>query len=227
MQAAAQGSSRARARGAKRWRLPKFAVDFFREALAPSCKTAYLLVGRKNSKSASCSALVLGHLADGAPLRKAGFRCAVVSVTKPKAAELKQQCQDIAEASGLRGLVFKKSPAPGRIESKWGTCEVLSAADYEGHSSGFSLVLLDEIGLLGERYRALIAGLKSSLTARARADDLLEHYGRFAIHPRGSRTEGIIRAWSFTTMPGTRAAPLMTPNNYARRTPALNPAFST
>ena len=66
----------------------------------------------------------------------------------------------------MRGLTFPRSPAPGRIVSRWGTCEILSASDYEGHASGFDLVLLDEPGLLPERYRALIAGLKSSLTAR-------------------------------------------------------------
>ena len=66
----------------------------------------------------------------------------------------------------MRGLSFPKSPAPGRIVSRWGTAEILSAQDYEGHASGFDLVLLDEPGLLPERYRALIAGLKSSLTAK-------------------------------------------------------------
>ena len=59
-----------------------------------------------------------------------------------------------------------KSPAPGSIVSRWGRCEVLSAQDYEGHASGFDLVLIDELGLLPERFRALIAGLKSSLIAK-------------------------------------------------------------
>ena len=146
--------------------LPRFAVRFLEDALKPDCHAAYLLVSRKNSKSSSLACLILAHIADGAPLRQPGFRCAVVSITKVKAAELKQQCQDIAEASGLRGLTFKKSPAPGRIESRWGSCEVLSAADYEGHASGFNLVLIDELGLLPERFRGLIAGLRSSLVAK-------------------------------------------------------------
>ena len=146
--------------------LPRFAVRFLEAVLEPECFAGYLLVSRKNSKSASLACLVLAHLADGAPLRQPGFRCAIVSITKVKAAELKQQCQDIAEASGLRGLTFKKSPAPGRIESRWGSCEVLSAADYEGHASGFNLVLIDELGLLPERFRGLIAGLRSSLVAK-------------------------------------------------------------
>ena len=146
--------------------LPAFAVDFLQDALQPDCHTAWLLVGRKNGKSQALANLILAYLADGGPLRRPGFRACIVSVTKPKANELKKLAQDTAEASGLRGLSFPRSPAPGRIVSRWGTCEILSASDYEGHASGFDLVLLDEPGLLPERYRALIAGLKSSLTAR-------------------------------------------------------------
>ena len=146
--------------------LPRFAVRFLADVLKPECHAGYLLVSRKNSKTHSLAALILSHLADGGPLRRAGFRCAVVSITKIKAGEMKQAAQDIAEASGLRGLTFKKSPAPGRIESRWGTCEVLSAADYEGHSSGFDICFLDDLGLLSERFRGLIAGLRSSLVAK-------------------------------------------------------------
>ena len=146
--------------------LPRFAVDFLRDALKPECHTAWLLVGRKNGKSQALACLILGYVADGGPLRLPGFRAAVVSVSKTKAAELKKLAQDTAEASGLRGLTFPRSPSPGRIVSRWGTCEILSASDYEGHASGFNLVLVDEPGLLPERYRALLAGLKSSLMAR-------------------------------------------------------------
>ena len=146
--------------------LPAFAIGFFKAVLKASCHLGYLLVARKNSKSASLACLVLAYLADGGPLRRAGFRCAIVSITKLKAGELKKQIQDIAEASGLRGLEFPKSPAPGRVVSRWGSAEILSAQDYEGHASGFDLVLIDELGLLSERYRPLINGLKSSLLAK-------------------------------------------------------------
>ena len=146
--------------------LPAFALDFLRDCLQPSCHTGWMLLPRKNGKSASISCYVLAHLADGAPLRRAGFRCAIVSVTKEKASELKTQAQNIAEASGLRGLTFKKSPAPGSIISRWGSCEILSAADYSGHAGGWDVIVLDEPGLLPERSRGLIAGLKSSLTAK-------------------------------------------------------------
>ena len=93
--------------------LPGFAVDFLRDALRPDCHTAWMLLPRKNGKSASISCYILGSLCDGGPLRRPGFRAAVVSVTKEKANELKQQAQNIAEASALRGLTFKKSPHRG------------------------------------------------------------------------------------------------------------------
>ena len=146
--------------------LPAFAVSFFRAVLETACHLGYLLVSRKNAKSTSLACLILAYLADGGPLRRAGFRACIVSITKLKAGELRRQIQDIAEASGLRGLSFPKSPAPGRVLSRWGSCEILSAQDYEGHASGFDLVLIDELGLLGERYRPLINGLRSSLTAK-------------------------------------------------------------
>ena len=146
--------------------LPKFAVDFLRKCLQPDIHTGWMLLPRKNGKSASISCYVLGSLCDGGPLRRPGFRCAIVSITKEKANELKTQAQNIAEASGLRGLSFPKSPAPGRIVSRWGVCDILSAADYSGHSGGWDVIILDEPGLLSERYRPLIAGLKSSLTAK-------------------------------------------------------------
>ena len=146
--------------------LPGFAVDFLRDALQPECHTAWMLLPRKNGKSASISCYILGSLCDGGPLRRPGFRAAVCSVTKEKANELKQQAQNIAEASGLRGLTFKKSPAPGSIISRWGSCEILAASDYSGHAGGWDVIVLDEPGLLSERYRPLIAGLKSSLAAK-------------------------------------------------------------
>ena len=90
--------------------LPRFAVDFLRDALKPECHTAWLLVGRKNGKSQALACLILGYVADGGPLRLPGFRAAVVSVSKTKAAELKKLAQDTAEASGLRGLTFPRSP---------------------------------------------------------------------------------------------------------------------
>ena len=126
----------------------------------------------------------------GGPLRKAGFRCAVVSITKPKAAELKKLAQDTAEASGLRGLSFPKSPAPGRIVSRWGACEILSAADYEGHASGFDLVINDEPGAPSRAIPGVAGRFEVLLDGSARQDDLPLHRGRFSIHPRGYRVEG-------------------------------------
>ena len=70
--------------------------------------------------------LLLGYLVG--PLQRAGFRGAVVSIDKAKAAVLTTQIQDVARSSGLLdGLTFVRSPWPGRIVSKaGGTVEVLA-----------------------------------------------------------------------------------------------------
>ena len=142
--------------------LPAFAVDFL--AAGWTAHESALSTARKNAKSAICAALALAHLAG--PLRTAGWRGAVASVSVPKAAELRAQVAAIAEASGLAGIKIRRAPYPGVIESATGSLEVLSADRTAGHASGFDLVLVDETGLFPERARELLAGLRSSVSAK-------------------------------------------------------------
>lgn len=145
--------------------VPPFVASFLQSALSLGIREALLCVARKNAKSAAIAVLLLAHLVG--PLSRPGFRSAVVSLDKTKAAELKRQMQDITGASGLPGLRFLRSPAPGRVEADTGgSTEVLAAADYSGHASGFDLVVVDETGLLKERNRPLLNGLRSAVSAR-------------------------------------------------------------
>ena len=144
--------------------LPDFALAFLRDGW--DAHESALSVGRKNAKSAVCAVLALGHLVG--PLRTPGWRGAIASVSKEKAAELRAQVAAIVEASGLAGEVrIRKAPYPGKIESMTGTLEVLSSDRTAGHSSSFDLVIVDETGLLPERARELLAGLRSSISAKA------------------------------------------------------------
>jgi len=146
--------------------LPDYGLRFLRDALAPGVRESLLCMARKNAKSAICAVLLLSYLVG--PLRENGWRAAVVSVDKSKAYELVRQARDIAASSRLAGLQFLRSPAPGRIEttSVGPTCDILAASDHAGHSAGYDLVLVDETGLLQERHRALLSGLRSSTSAR-------------------------------------------------------------
>ena len=122
-------------------------------------------MGRKNAKTAVCAVLALGHLVG--PLRSPGWRGAIASVSKEKAAELRGQVAAIIAASGLdREVTIRRSPYPGVIASSTGTLEVLSSDRTAGHSSSFDLVIVDETGLLPERSRELLAGLRSSVSAK-------------------------------------------------------------
>lgn len=143
--------------------LPNYLQTFFSAAFAPGIQEAALWISRKNAKSAGVAVAALAHLVG--PLRRRGWRCALVSISKAKAAELRQQIEEIAHASALPGLTFRRSPFPGRIISPWGFVETLSAERFQGHASGFHVVLVDETGLLQERDRALLAGLRSSISA--------------------------------------------------------------
>ena len=142
--------------------LPPFAVDFLRAGW--TAHESALCVARKNAKSAVCAVLALGFLCG--PLRRDGWRGAIASVSKEKAAELRGQVAAIAAASGLPVRV-RKAPYPGAIETATGTLETLSADRTAGHASGFDLVIVDETGLMPERARELLAGLRSSVSAKA------------------------------------------------------------
>ena len=142
--------------------LPDYGVAFLRDAM--NHRESLLCISRKCAKSAIIAVYLLARLVG--PLRVRGWRGGVVSVTKEKAGELKRQMQEIAEASCLEGLRFLRSPAPGRVESATGTLDVLSADKSAGHSAGFSDALVDELGLLEERDRALVSGMRSSVSAR-------------------------------------------------------------
>ena len=142
--------------------LPAFAESFLRAGWG--AHESALSVARKNAKSAVCAVLALGHLAG--PLRSPGWRGAIASISKEKASELRAQVAAIAEASGL-DLRIRRAPYPGKIESATGALEVLSADRTAGHASGFDLVIVDETGLMPERARELLAGLRSSVSAKA------------------------------------------------------------
>ena len=95
-----------------------------------------------------------------------GWRAGVCSVNREKAGELKRQVEEIAMASNLDDLVFRRSPAPGRIESSSGAVDILAADRSAGHAAGFDVAVVDELGLLSERHRELVNGMRSSISAR-------------------------------------------------------------
>ena len=145
-------------------RLPDFAVSWLRDAMKPGIREGGLFVARKNAKSAVCAVLLLGVLADDGPLRRAGTRCGVASLSREKSGELWAQMEAIATASGLEGIRFGRVP---RVAvSPWASVEFLSADKTAGHASGYDIALVDELGLFDERGRGLVAGMLSSTSAK-------------------------------------------------------------
>ena len=124
--------------------LPDYGVKFLRDALTH--RESLLCIARKNSKSGIVAVLCLALLAG--PLKRPGLRIGTVSVTREKSAELLRQMREIAEASRLDGLEFRKSPSPGWVRTPdGGTAEFLSADKSAGHSSGFDYAIADELGI--------------------------------------------------------------------------------
>lgn len=144
--------------------VPEFGRLFIRDVLDDKIREALLCVARKNGKSALVAMLCLGYLVG--PIRYAGFRAGVASISKGKARELTAQIEAIALSSGLKDqLTFRRTPWPGRIESSTGCVEIMSS-ETGGHSSSFDLSIIDELGLMGEADRAFINSMRSAVSAK-------------------------------------------------------------
>ena len=141
--------------------LADFAIDWLRDSW--DAHESAISTGRKNAKSAIAAILALGYLVG--PLRRPGWRGAIASLDKGKAGELRRQVAEIAETSHL-DIHIRRSPYPGIIESATGSLDTLSADKSAGHASGYDLVIVDETGLFPLRARDLLAGLRSSVSAR-------------------------------------------------------------
>ena len=146
------------------FRLQSWQTDIVHDALTH--RETLLCCGRKNAKSALVAVLVLAHLAG--PLRRPGWRCGVLSVSRAKAGELLRQLEEIRDASNLAGLTVRRTPWPGRMIADDGgaTVEIEGAGYASGHASGYDLAIVDELGLLQERHRPMVGGMRSSVSAR-------------------------------------------------------------
>jgi len=157
--------------------LPPYGVAFIRDAL--DAFEALLCIGRKNAKSAIVGVYLLGRLVG--PLRTPGYRAGVVSINREKATELWRQCEQIATASGLAGVQFRR--APYRIIGPDGDVDILSADRNAGHASGFDDSIFDELGLIPERGRDLVNGLRFSCKRPQRTLYRVVDSGGFSVHP--------------------------------------------
>ena len=140
--------------------LPEYAVRFLNDAMG--YRESLLSVGRKNAKSAIIACYLIARLIGS--IRIKGYRGGVCSVSREKAGELYQQCLDISNSSGITDIQFRVSPY--KMIAPAGTVDFLSADRSAGHASGFDDAIVDELGLLPERRRELVNGLRSSVSAR-------------------------------------------------------------
>lgn len=141
--------------------LPGFGLDFLCDAM--NHRESFLNIARKNGKSAILAVYLLARLTG--PIAIAGFRGGVVSVNREKSAELAAQMEAIAKASGLKGIRVLKSPRT-IYGPHGGQVEFLSADASSGHASSFDDSIVDEIGLLQERDRPLVNGMRSAVSAK-------------------------------------------------------------
>ena len=142
-----------------------YEIAWLREAFRPGVRDAALCMGRKNGKSSVVAVVLLAYLAG--PLNRAGWRCAVASMTGELAAELREHIEQTVTASALAGVEVFKSPTPGRVEGQNNTrVSILAADKATGHAIGADLVIIDEAGKMPENRRQLWNNLRSCVSGR-------------------------------------------------------------
>lgn len=146
--------------------LPSFAQRFFEGAFAH--RESALVIARKNGKSSFCGALMLACITHGSPLLQAGFAGSIVSLSALKSRKVLELMEALIKSSNLKGLEVRRSPYP-YVQNTVHNCvvETLSSEKNVGHSSGYDLCLMDEVGLYDDRYRETIRGLYSSVSSRS------------------------------------------------------------
>ena len=145
--------------------VPEYGQRFLTDALAAeTTHEALLCLGRKNAKSAIVAVLLLAYLVG--PLRRAGFRAGVASISKEKAGELRGQIEAISTASGLKRIRFWRRSAPAITSEYGGSVDILSADKNAGAAGSYDLSIIDELGLLEERNRGLVNSMRSSVSAK-------------------------------------------------------------
>ena len=128
-------------RSGEAFEIPEYLAAFFADALRVDTHEAALIIARKNAKSAAVAALLLSYLVG--PLRRAGWWAGVCSISREKASELKNQCEAIATASGLKGLRFYRARTAPAITSDFGgSVDILSADKNAGAASSYDYAIL-------------------------------------------------------------------------------------
>ena len=133
-----------------------FQMDFLRDHLeddptgGPRYRTTVLSTPRKNGKSATVAALILGYMCPDSPLFIPGFRGGVTAPSVVHAQIVGNQVIDILEASGVNpGITFVRSPLPGVMHGpRGGKLQFLSGNRTAGHGLDIDLGIVDETGLL-------------------------------------------------------------------------------
>lgn len=205
-------------RGGKPFVLPPWQQAVIADVL--SNRETLLCCPRKQGKTTLIAALLLGYLVG--PLRRQGIRIGVLSVNRSKAGEMLRAVEAIATASGIEGLTYRRSPWPGEIRApdSNSTVEIEGAGHASGHSSSFDVSIVDELGLLLERDRPAVNGMRSAVSAKD---------GKFValtIHGPGPFVDEVLarrgqRGLAIHHYRGDVDAPLDCPKNHAAANPGL------
>ena len=154
-------------------KLLDFQIRFLRDHFAddfdggPEYRTCVLSTARKNGKTATISALLLGRLCPESPVFQPNFSAAITAPTIQHSQIVPMQMVGLLEASEYDpDISWVKSPLPGVLHGpEGGKLQCLSGVRTSGHSLDCDLSICDETGLLPHSNESL-TNVMDSVAAR-------------------------------------------------------------
>lgn len=134
--------------------LDDFQQDYIRKVLArdgedPKFRTCILSTPRKQGKTATFAALLLGFMLPDSPIHIPACKAAITAVTGRHALMIFRACLDMLEAVGREHQArIIQTPSPGWFSVGEARCDIYAASRNSGHGASLHLALVDEAGLL-------------------------------------------------------------------------------
>lgn len=152
--------------------LHPFQMEFVRHYLAreidgPLWRTLILSLPRKQAKSTTLGAILLGRMCEDSPIFIPGFAGAVAAPSEKHAGYIEKAMKALMETAGREKEMRRRhDPKPGIVLIGDATLTMSTGTRSQGHGQDLDLAVVDEAGLLAQNQGELLTGFYDALSSR-------------------------------------------------------------
>lgn len=147
------------------FKLMDFQKDFYRKALKIGTSETWLIMGRKNGKTAMIALYIGAHSFGPFAADKRNQRIALVSLDQELSTSVMEWLQQIVEVNEIEGVTFKWSKPGEMLGHNGSKVSFLASGKFKGQGKSLDLAIADEIGLYDQNSRTMVSSMRSSTSA--------------------------------------------------------------